>query len=59
MSAYKSKLGRIGAQDAGARGDEHAKKKGDHTDRWVWSVRWVMGLCKLEIGLALLGLIWA
>ena len=27
----------------GAKGDGHAKKKGNHTCRWAWSVRWVMG----------------
>ena len=37
---------------AGAKGDGHSKKKGDHTSKWAWSVCWVMGL-------ALLGPIWA
>ena len=32
------------ASAAGAKGDGHAKKKGDHTGRWAWFVRWVMGL---------------
>ena len=31
------------ARAVGAKGDGHAKKKGNHTCGWAWSVRLVMG----------------